>query len=179
MGGDQCGGVGGQVAPRIGYPMNRDPTGAQALIVDGRIKQRGEHGDGLVRSAYNERFFGSRLYNVFREIKLLFDPENLMNPGKIVNAQTIEQNLRYGTKYEDKDVKTAFQYRVENSFRESVHMCTGVGECRKLQGGTMCPAGSTGTYKVVISKVGIHFTKVNDDCADRSKIDGQTWFRVR
>ena len=45
--------------------------------------------------------------------------------------------------------------------------------------GNMCPAGSTGVYKVVISKVGIHFTKVNDDCADRAKIDGQTWFRVR
>ena len=45
--------------------------------------------------------------------------------------------------------------------------------------GNMCPAGSTGVYKVVISKVGIHFTKVNDDCADRAKIDGQTWFRVK
>ncbi|HTR50448.1 MAG TPA: hypothetical protein VMJ10_07040 [Kofleriaceae bacterium] len=45
------------------------------------------------------------------------------------------------------------------------------------QTGQMCPAGSTGTYRVVISKVGIHFTKVADDCADRAQIDGQTWFR--
>jgi hypothetical protein len=45
--------------------------------------------------------------------------------------------------------------------------------------GNMCPAGSSGTYKVVISKVGIHFTKVSDDCEDRAKIDGQTWFRVK
>ncbi|HEV8285045.1 MAG TPA: FAD-linked oxidase C-terminal domain-containing protein [Chitinophagaceae bacterium] len=100
----------------------------------------GEHGDGLVRSAYNESFFGTQLYNAFREIKHLFDPENLMNPGKIVNAQTIEQNLRYGITYKDKEVKTVFQYRAENNFTESVHMCTGVGECRKLQGGTMCPS---------------------------------------
>ncbi|CAN5286718.1 FAD-binding and (Fe-S)-binding domain-containing protein [soil metagenome] len=100
----------------------------------------GEHGDGLVRSAYNERFFGTRLYNVFKEIKLLFDPENLMNPGKIVDAQTIEKNLRYGTKYADREVKTEFKYRFENSFGESVHMCTGVGECRKILGGTMCPS---------------------------------------
>jgi FAD/FMN-containing dehydrogenase/Fe-S oxidoreductase len=100
----------------------------------------GEHGDGLVRSSYNERFFGTQLYNAFRDIKHLFDPENLMNPGKIVDAQTIEQNLRYGTKYADKEIKTAFQYRAENSFRESVHMCTGVGECRKTLGGTMCPS---------------------------------------
>jgi FAD/FMN-containing dehydrogenase/Fe-S oxidoreductase len=100
----------------------------------------GEHGDGLVRSAYNERFFGTQLYNAFKEIKHLFDPENLMNPGKIVDAQSIEQNLRYGTKYKDKEVKTEFQYRAENNFSESVHMCTGVGECRKIQGGTMCPS---------------------------------------
>ncbi|MBL0112706.1 MAG: FAD-binding protein [Saprospiraceae bacterium] len=100
----------------------------------------GEHGDGLVRSAYNERFFGTTIYNVFREIKTWFDPENIMNPGKIVDTQTIEQNLRYGTKYKDTAVKTAFHYRSENSFSESVHMCTGVGECRKILGGTMCPS---------------------------------------
>lgn len=100
----------------------------------------GEHGDGLVRSAYNERFFGTQLYNAFREIKHVFDPVNLMNPGKIVEAKTIEHDLRYGIKYADKEVKTEFKYRVENSFGESVHMCTGVGECRKLTGGTMCPS---------------------------------------
>lgn len=100
----------------------------------------GEHGDGLVRSAFNERFFGTQLYQAFREVKQLFDPDNLMNPGKIVNAQPIDQNLRYGLKYRDKDLKTEFHYRAENSFRESVHMCTGVGECRKMLGGTMCPS---------------------------------------
>jgi FAD/FMN-containing dehydrogenase/Fe-S oxidoreductase len=100
----------------------------------------GEHGDGLVRSAYNERFFGPALYEAFRQVKKLFDPENVMNPGKIVDAQTIEYNLRYGTAYQDQHVKTVYQYRAENSFRESVHMCTGVGECRKILGGTMCPS---------------------------------------
>lgn len=100
----------------------------------------GEHGDGLVRSAYNERFFGSQLYQAFKDIKKVFDPENLMNPGKIIDSQTIEHNLRYGTDYHDDLVKTEFQYRSENSFRESVHMCTGVGECRKMLGGTMCPS---------------------------------------
>lgn len=100
----------------------------------------GEHGDGLVRSAYNERFFGSQLYQAFRDLKKVFDPENIMNPGKIVDSQTIEHNLRYGTDYKDEEVKTEFHYRSENSFRESVHMCTGVGECRKMLGGTMCPS---------------------------------------
>ena len=100
----------------------------------------GEHGDGLVRSAYNERFFGSQLYHAFREVKRLFDPENLMNPGKIIEAQPMDHNLRYGPEYADREFKTEFQYRSENSFRESVHMCTGVGECRKVLGGTMCPS---------------------------------------
>lgn len=100
----------------------------------------GEHGDGLVRSAFNERFFGKELYRAFVQVKQLFDPENLMNPGKIVEAQTIEHNLRYGTAYADQPVETSFHYRSEQSFQESVHMCTGVGECRKLIGGTMCPS---------------------------------------
>ncbi|WP_114749436.1 FAD-binding and (Fe-S)-binding domain-containing protein [Pleomorphovibrio marinus] len=100
----------------------------------------GEHGDGLVRSAFNERFFGKELYQAFIQVKRLFDPENLMNPGKIVEAQTIEHNLRYGAAYKDDSVPTVFQYRNEQSFQESVHMCTGVGECRKLLGGTMCPS---------------------------------------
>ncbi len=100
----------------------------------------GEHGDGLVRSAFNERFFGKELYQAFIQVKKLFDPQNLMNPGKIVEAQTIEKNLRYGASYQDQSVHTEFQYRTEQSFQESVHMCTGVGECRKLIGGTMCPS---------------------------------------
>lgn len=47
------------------------------------------------------------------------------------------------------------------------------------QSGEMCPSGSSGTYKVVLSRVGIHFTRVNDDCDRRAKMDGQTWFRVK
>jgi FAD/FMN-containing dehydrogenase/Fe-S oxidoreductase len=100
----------------------------------------GEHGDGLVRSAYNERYFGTKLYNAFKHLKRCFDPDNIMNPGKIVESQTIEHNLRYGVTYRDQPVQTQFYYRAENSFSESVHMCTGVGECRKMLGGTMCPS---------------------------------------
>jgi len=100
----------------------------------------GEHGDGLVRSPFNKRFFGPEIYNVLKEIKHLFDPDNLMNPGKIVEAPAIEKNLRYGTEYKDQLIQTQFKYRHEGSFVDSVHMCTGVGECRKLLGGTMCPS---------------------------------------
>jgi FAD/FMN-containing dehydrogenase/Fe-S oxidoreductase len=100
----------------------------------------GEHGDGLVRSAYNKRFFGNALYKVFIEVKKLFDPENSMNPGKIIEAQSIAHNLRYGTAYKDDKIKTEYQYKEEEDFASAVHMCSGVGECRKVLGGTMCPS---------------------------------------
>ncbi len=100
----------------------------------------GEHGDGLVRSSFNRKFFGEQLYQAFLDVKQLFDPQNLMNPGKIVEAQQIEENLRYGVNYTDQTINTEFKYHQEGSFAESVHMCTGVGECRKILGGTMCPS---------------------------------------
>ncbi|MDN5216051.1 FAD-linked oxidase C-terminal domain-containing protein [Fulvivirgaceae bacterium BMA12] len=111
-----------------------------ALVQEYGGSWSGEHGDGLVRSWYNKSFFGEQLYAAFREVKKLFDPENLMNPGKIIEAQSIEENLRYGSKYSDTPVKSTFFYREENGFAASVHMCTGVGECRKMLGGTMCPS---------------------------------------
>ncbi|MEM6348443.1 MAG: FAD-linked oxidase C-terminal domain-containing protein [Bacteroidota bacterium] len=100
----------------------------------------GEHGDGLVRSPFNREYFGETLYGVFKEIKALFDPENRMNPGKIVDAPPMRENLRYGTTYQDQSPKTHFRYPAEGSFDNAVHMCTGVGECRKIGAGTMCPS---------------------------------------
>jgi FAD/FMN-containing dehydrogenase len=75
----------------------------------------GEHGDGLVRSEYNEKFFGKQIYNAFLEIKKLFDPDNLMNPGKIVNAPSITENLRYGAEYKDEKVLTQYRYSIDKS----------------------------------------------------------------
>lgn len=100
----------------------------------------GEHGDGLVRSPFNERFFGPELYQAFRDIKKLFDPHGLLNPGKIVDAPPMDQNLRYGPGYRDQKIETLFHYREAGSFFDEVHMCSGVGECRKTGKGTMCPS---------------------------------------
>lgn len=99
-----------------------------------------EHGDGLVRSEYNERFFGARLYQAFRDVKELFDPRHLMNPGKIVDAPKLEENLRYGTSYHVPELETIYQYRADGSFAEAVEMCSGVGQCRKTGVGVMCPS---------------------------------------
>jgi Fe-S oxidoreductase len=100
----------------------------------------GEHGDGLVRSYMNERFFGERLYSVFREIKRLFDPEGLMNPGKIVDAPPMDESLRFGPAYHVPGFNTFYHYREDGGFDRAVEMCTGVGACRKTLGGTMCPS---------------------------------------
>lgn len=100
----------------------------------------GEHGDGLSRSAFNERFFGRRLYTAFRDVKRLFDPQGLLNPGKIVDAPPMDQSLRYGTAYQTQPLKTLFHYREDGSFAAAVELCTGVGQCRKTLTGTMCPS---------------------------------------
>ncbi|RMF31522.1 MAG: hypothetical protein D6765_01625 [Bacteroidetes bacterium] len=100
----------------------------------------GEHGDGLSRSYYLERFFGSKVYGLLREVKRLFDPENLLNPGKIVDAPPIDRHLRYDPNYRETPPPTHYHYRQDGSFAAAVHLCSGVGECRKLQGGTMCPS---------------------------------------
>ncbi|MFN2446031.1 MAG: FAD-binding oxidoreductase, partial [Vicinamibacterales bacterium] len=59
----------------------------------------GEHGDGLVRSPFMEKMFGTTLYQAFRHLKHTFDPEDLFNPGKIVDAPPLTANLRYGPAY--------------------------------------------------------------------------------
>ncbi|MEZ4774245.1 MAG: FAD-linked oxidase C-terminal domain-containing protein [Bacteroidia bacterium] len=100
----------------------------------------GEHGDGLVRSPFNEKFFGPIVYQLLKDVKALFDPENRMNPGKIVDAPPMDQNLRYGKSYHSAPPTTHFHYRQENGFEAAVDMCTGVGECRKVLSGTMCPS---------------------------------------
>ncbi len=103
----------------------------------------GEHGDGLVRGTYIKRFFGDTLYQVFREIKALFDPNNRMNPGKIVDTPGMTEHLRHGTpNYELRlaEVKSIFRYDEHGGFGLSVEQCNGVGACRKVGKGTMCPS---------------------------------------
>lgn len=103
----------------------------------------GEHGDGFVRGKYIERFFGETLYQAFRDIKTLFDPDNLMNPGKIIDTPGMNDHLRHGTpNYELRlaEVKSNFRYDEHGGFGLSVEQCNGVGACRKVGKGTMCPS---------------------------------------
>jgi FAD/FMN-containing dehydrogenase/Fe-S oxidoreductase len=100
----------------------------------------GEHGDGLVRSPFQEKMFGPVLYQAFRELKRTFDPTGILNPGKIVDAPPLATNLRYGPAYITPDAPTTFDFTVEGGMTRAAELCAGVGECRKNRGGTMCPS---------------------------------------
>jgi FAD/FMN-containing dehydrogenase/Fe-S oxidoreductase len=106
----------------------------------------GEHGDGRVRGPLIERFYGPELMGAMREIKAIFDPRNLLNPGNIVEPRPIEsiaQNLRIepeGRKAIIPDVPTYFDYTDQHGFSGAVEMCNGSGVCRKKSGGAMCPS---------------------------------------
>ncbi len=100
----------------------------------------GEHGDGLARSHFNAKLYGPRLYEAFRQVKQAFDPENLMNPGKIVDAPPMTENLRYGPSYRAWEPATTLDFSSQGGFAAAVEMCNGVGVCRKKLEGTMCPS---------------------------------------
>jgi len=99
-----------------------------------------EHGDGLARSCFNEKFFGPTLYRAFKELKAAADPKGIMNPGKIVDAPPMTENLRYGGKYRARQVQTFFRYAREGGFARAIEMCNGAAVCRKKLEGTMCPS---------------------------------------
>jgi Fe-S oxidoreductase len=100
----------------------------------------GEHGDGLARSHFNEKLFGPKLYGAFRQVKRAFDPKNLMNPGKIVDAPPMTESLRTGPSYKTWLPETALDFDNQGGFAAAVEMCSGMGVCRKKLGGTMCPS---------------------------------------
>ena len=109
------------------------------LVVKYGGAMSGEHGDGLARSQFIERIFGPELYQAFRRLKGIFDPENIMNPGKIVDAPAMTSNLRYGGDYVVRVIPTVYNWDDFQGFDRAVEQCNGAGVCRKLDVGTMCP----------------------------------------
>lgn len=99
----------------------------------------GEHGDGIVRSWLNERMFGKELYEAFIEIKKIFDPDNLMNPGKIVHPAAFLEDLRISPETSQATIDTFFDFTKEGGFELAVDLCNGNGMCRKKEG-VMCPS---------------------------------------
>lgn len=100
----------------------------------------GEHGDGVVRGAFNERFWGGDMIDVFRQVKHLFDPHGIMNPGRVIDTPPVTANQRYGGAYRSRHGRTFFRFGdYGGGISSAVEMCNGVGACRKTTAGTMCP----------------------------------------
>jgi FAD/FMN-containing dehydrogenase/Fe-S oxidoreductase len=110
------------------------------LVLEFEGALSGEHGDGLVRSPFMRKIFGPVLYEAFRQIKRAFDPLGILNPGKIVDAPPMTENLRYGPGYQTAQVTTFFDYSDFGGMAGAVDMCSGLGVCRKKLEGTMCPS---------------------------------------
>ncbi|WP_432798700.1 FAD-binding and (Fe-S)-binding domain-containing protein [Poriferisphaera sp. WC338] len=100
----------------------------------------GEHGDGIVRGQFVPIYFGEKLYEAFRQLKGVFDPKNVMNPGKVVDTPSMVSHLRYGDQYRVAEISANYQYRDQGGFQLAVEQCNGVGACRKVGSGTMCPS---------------------------------------
>ena len=116
-------------------------TEAAHMVTDYGGSLSGEHGDGQSRAELLPIMFGDRLVNAFREFKTIWDPTGKMNPGKIVDPYPLDSNLRTGPDYKPKPVLTIFQFPDDGgSMAAATERCFGVGKCRKLEGGTMCPS---------------------------------------
>ncbi len=109
----------------------------------------GEHGDGQSRAALLPKMFGTELMQAFRDFKALWDPDNRMNPGKLVDAVRVYdplENLRHGPPAPDQAdshtaLETHFVFAADGGSLESAtERCVGVGACRKAEGGVMCPS---------------------------------------
>ncbi len=101
----------------------------------------GEHGDGQARAELLPIMFGPEIIQAFREFKSAWDPKWKMNPGKVVDPYPLDTNLRVGPDYKPKPVLTIFQFPGDHgSFAEATERCFGVGKCRGMDGGTMCPS---------------------------------------
>jgi FAD/FMN-containing dehydrogenase/Fe-S oxidoreductase len=110
------------------------------LVLEFNGSLSGEHGDGLVRSEWNRKMFGPQIYEAFRQVKRAFDPENVLNPGKVVDAPAMEENLRFTPGAPVPTLPTVFDYEAQGGFFRSIELCNGAGVCRKTQGGAMCPS---------------------------------------
>jgi FAD/FMN-containing dehydrogenase/Fe-S oxidoreductase len=123
---------------------------ACALVQEYKGSYSGEHGDGLVRSEWIEPIYGARLVRAFAELKRVFDPKGLMNPGKIVAAPKMDDRalFRFKPDYRTLPVTTGLDwsehevgaYNRGRGFAAAVEMCNNNGHCRKFDAGTMCPS---------------------------------------
>ncbi|MGH8703778.1 MAG: FAD-binding and (Fe-S)-binding domain-containing protein, partial [Burkholderiales bacterium] len=119
---------------------------AAALVVKYGGSLSGEHGDGQAKAEFLPAMYGPELMAAFREFKRIWDPLGRMNPGKLVDAlgevSRADEHLRLGSQYKPVTLATRFAFRsdVGDGFTRATEHCIGMGKCRSMQGGTMCPS---------------------------------------
>jgi Fe-S oxidoreductase len=114
---------------------------AADLVVSYEGSLSGEHGDGQSRGELLPKMYGEELVQAFREFKSIWDPQNQMNPHKVVDPYPIVSNMKLGADYETPEVKTFFSYPEDGGkFAHAAMRCVGAGKCRDIESGTMCPS---------------------------------------
>lgn len=99
-----------------------------------------EHGDGRSRSWLNEAFFGPELHALHREVKRIFDPEGLLNPGNIVDGPAMTEHLRADPRFARRPPRSFLDFSPEQGLDRALELCNGAGVCRKRAEGSMCPS---------------------------------------
>ncbi len=102
----------------------------------------GEHGDGRLRAELIPFMYSDEIYDLFKNIKAIFDPKGILNPGKIVDAPRMNTSLRIDYRTKLPEINTYFDYSGDNGFHHAIERCNGSGDCRKPNGfaGVMCPS---------------------------------------
>ncbi|QIG93503.1 FAD-binding and (Fe-S)-binding domain-containing protein [Bradyrhizobium sp. 6(2017)] len=144
------------VRPVLNLKLEKDVKAMRAIAEEAfemvreyKGSHSGEHGDGLVRSEFHETMFGARIVADFREVKQRFDPDNTLNPGKIVDPPRMDDRslFRFSQEYRVGELQTALDWSAYpgagGGFQGAVEMCNNNGACRKLEGGVMCPSYRT------------------------------------
>lgn len=102
----------------------------------------GEHGDGIVRAEFIPLMIGKKNYELLKRIKTYFDPNNIFNPGKIVDAYPMDESLRYEIDRIEPEIKTLLDFSDSEGILKAAEKCNGSGDCRKTHhmSGAMCPS---------------------------------------
>jgi FAD/FMN-containing dehydrogenase/Fe-S oxidoreductase len=141
------------VRPLLNLRLEKDVKAMRAIAEEAfelvrqyKGSHSGEHGDGLVRSEFHQDMFGERLVRAFGDVKETFDPQGVMNPGKIVDAPKFDERelFRYAPDYTVQDFTPALDWSdypgVIGGFQGAAEQCNNNGACRKSEGGAMCPS---------------------------------------
>ncbi|MCH2181442.1 MAG: FAD-binding protein [Mariniblastus sp.] len=117
-------------------------TDVARLVQHYRGSLSGEHGDGRLRAEFIEQMVGPQVYQWMRQVKQIWDPQNVFNPQRIIDPPPMDKQLRYQVNQAESEPNTIFDFATTGGMLGAAELCSGSGDCRKtaLMGGTMCPS---------------------------------------